>query len=104
DMSYHHHSSVSSARLFNVSGDMLLIPSFSIKKLNLSLGKGLVKMSANPSWPTYPKTIMSSRRLWRQHLDSIKRLVEEEDPEMEEEEEDPKEDPEMEEEEEEMDC
>nr|GEZ22439.1 hypothetical protein [Tanacetum cinerariifolium] len=26
---------------------MLLIPSFSIKKLNLSLGKGLVKMSAN---------------------------------------------------------
>ncbi|GJT25587.1 integrase, catalytic region, zinc finger, CCHC-type containing protein, partial [Tanacetum coccineum] len=39
DMSYHHHSSVSSARHFNVSGDMLLIPSFSIKKLNLSLGK-----------------------------------------------------------------
>ncbi|GJV68869.1 reverse transcriptase domain-containing protein [Tanacetum coccineum] len=47
DMSYHHHSSVSSASLFNVSGDMLLIPSFSIKKLNLSLGKGLVKMSAS---------------------------------------------------------
>nr|GEV08242.1 retrovirus-related Pol polyprotein from transposon TNT 1-94 [Tanacetum cinerariifolium] len=29
---------------------MLLIPSFSIKKLNLSLGKGLVKMSASASW------------------------------------------------------
>ncbi|GJZ75663.1 hypothetical protein Tco_0640128 [Tanacetum coccineum] len=47
DMSYHHHSSISSARRFNVSGDMLLIPSFLIKKLNLSLGKGLVKMSAS---------------------------------------------------------
>nr|GEZ48484.1 hypothetical protein [Tanacetum cinerariifolium] len=46
-MSYHHHSSVSSARCFNVSGDMLLIQSFSIKNLNLSLGKGLVKMSAS---------------------------------------------------------
>nr|GEY89256.1 hypothetical protein [Tanacetum cinerariifolium] len=41
DMSYHHHSFVSSARHFNVSGDILLIPSFSIKKLNLYLGKGL---------------------------------------------------------------
>nr|GFA28682.1 integrase, catalytic region, zinc finger, CCHC-type, peptidase aspartic, catalytic [Tanacetum cinerariifolium] len=48
DMRYHHHSSVSSARRFNISGDMILILSFSIKKLNLSLGKGLVKMSA--SW------------------------------------------------------
>nr|GEY13255.1 retrovirus-related Pol polyprotein from transposon TNT 1-94 [Tanacetum cinerariifolium] len=33
-------------RRFNIFGDMLLIPSFSIKKLNLSLGKGLVMMSA----------------------------------------------------------
>nr|GEX71726.1 retrovirus-related Pol polyprotein from transposon 297 family [Tanacetum cinerariifolium] len=33
---------------FNIFGDMLLIPSFAIKKLKLSLGKGLVKMSA--SW------------------------------------------------------
>nr|GEU44934.1 uncharacterized mitochondrial protein AtMg00810-like [Tanacetum cinerariifolium] len=32
---------------FNVSEDMLLIPSFLIKMLNLSLGKGLVKMSAS---------------------------------------------------------
>nr|GEW31848.1 hypothetical protein [Tanacetum cinerariifolium] len=40
--------SISSARRFNVSGDMLLMPSFLIKKLNLSLGKGLEKMSA--SW------------------------------------------------------
>ncbi|GKC05202.1 hypothetical protein Tco_0996812 [Tanacetum coccineum] len=47
DMSYHHHSSVSSARRFNVSGDMLFIPSLSIKKLNLSRGNGLVKMSAS---------------------------------------------------------
>nr|GEV39629.1 Gag-Pol polyprotein [Tanacetum cinerariifolium] len=47
DMSYHHHSSFSSARCFKVSRDMLLIPSFSIKKLNLSLGKGLVKMSTS---------------------------------------------------------
>nr|GEU70001.1 ribonuclease H-like domain-containing protein [Tanacetum cinerariifolium] len=47
DMSYHHHSSSSSARRFDVSGYMLLIPSFSIKKLNLSLSKGLVKMSAS---------------------------------------------------------
>ncbi|GJQ89525.1 hypothetical protein Tco_0000664 [Tanacetum coccineum] len=47
DMSYDHHSSVSSARRLNVSGDMRLIPSFSIKKLNLSLGKGLVKMSSS---------------------------------------------------------
>nr|GEV00275.1 hypothetical protein [Tanacetum cinerariifolium] len=41
DMSYDHHSSVSSARRFNVSGDMLFIPSLSIKKLNLSRDKGL---------------------------------------------------------------
>nr|GEV71876.1 hypothetical protein [Tanacetum cinerariifolium] len=47
DMSYHHHSSVSSAEHFNVSRDMLLIPTFLIKKLNLSRGKGLVKMSAS---------------------------------------------------------
>nr|GEW08611.1 retrovirus-related Pol polyprotein from transposon TNT 1-94 [Tanacetum cinerariifolium] len=47
DMSYHYHSSVSSARCFNIFENMLLIPSFSIKKLNLSLGKGLVKMSAS---------------------------------------------------------
>nr|GEY02404.1 hypothetical protein [Tanacetum cinerariifolium] len=46
-MSYHHYSSVSSARRFNVFGDMLLILSFLIKKLNLSFGKGVVKMSAN---------------------------------------------------------
>ncbi|GJZ29113.1 hypothetical protein Tco_0573760, partial [Tanacetum coccineum] len=47
DMSYHHYSSVSTARHFNVSRDMLLIPSFLMKKLNLSLSKGLVKMSAS---------------------------------------------------------
>nr|GFA31149.1 hypothetical protein [Tanacetum cinerariifolium] len=45
DMSYHHYSSVSSAKRFNVSEDMLLILSFSIKKLKFSPGKGLVKMS-----------------------------------------------------------
>nr|GEU37475.1 retrovirus-related Pol polyprotein from transposon TNT 1-94 [Tanacetum cinerariifolium] len=52
-MSYHHHSSVSSARHFNIFRDMLLIPSFSIKKLKLSRGKGLVKMpaSCNKSFP-----------------------------------------------------
>ncbi|GKA77159.1 hypothetical protein Tco_0783620 [Tanacetum coccineum] len=38
----HLYSSSSSVRRFSVSGDMLFIPSFSIKKLNLSLGKGLV--------------------------------------------------------------
>nr|GEV86190.1 hypothetical protein [Tanacetum cinerariifolium] len=31
-------------RLFNVAGDILLIPNFSIKKMNLSLGKGDYKM------------------------------------------------------------
>ncbi|GJV96540.1 hypothetical protein Tco_1548117 [Tanacetum coccineum] len=36
-----------SARLFRVSGDMLFIPSLFIKKLNLSRGKALVKMSAS---------------------------------------------------------
>ncbi|GJW57540.1 hypothetical protein Tco_0104271 [Tanacetum coccineum] len=41
-MSCHHYSSSSSVRRFSVIGDMLLIPSFSIKKLNLSHGKGLV--------------------------------------------------------------
>nr|GEV33362.1 ribonuclease H-like domain-containing protein [Tanacetum cinerariifolium] len=38
---------VSSAKCVKVSRDMLLIPSLSIKKLNLSLGKGLVKLSAS---------------------------------------------------------
>ncbi|GKA46715.1 hypothetical protein Tco_0739598 [Tanacetum coccineum] len=42
-MSYHHYSSSSSVKRFSVSGDMLLIPSFLIKKLNLSLGNGLGK-------------------------------------------------------------
>nr|GFB24039.1 retrotransposon protein, putative, Ty1-copia subclass [Tanacetum cinerariifolium] len=46
-MSNHLYSTSSSVKRFSVSEDMLLIPSFSIKKLNLSLGKGLVKMSAS---------------------------------------------------------
>nr|GEX67316.1 RNA-directed DNA polymerase, eukaryota, reverse transcriptase zinc-binding domain protein [Tanacetum cinerariifolium] len=45
--SNHLYSSSFSVRRFSVSEDMLLIHSFSIKKLNLSLGKGLVKMSAS---------------------------------------------------------
>ncbi|GKA82127.1 reverse transcriptase domain-containing protein [Tanacetum coccineum] len=41
------YSSSPFSRLFSASGDMLFIPSFSIKKLNFSHGKGLVKMSAS---------------------------------------------------------
>ncbi|GJV27948.1 ribonuclease H-like domain-containing protein [Tanacetum coccineum] len=76
DMSYDHHSSVSSARRLNVSGDMRLIPSFSIKKLNLSLGKGLVKMSSSSAgiqqkWHAKVTAIEESKNLTTLPLDKL---------------------------------